>query len=80
MIEKPFLCVTKLLWGCFLIDTRTHRPVSVLCASISFYEGDSLLTHRLAPWLFCTPTTEAILKQLQQPFLGFFEDTMTKGH
>jgi hypothetical protein len=38
------------------------------------------LTHRLAPWLFCTPTTEAILKQLQQPFLGFFEDTMTKGH
>jgi hypothetical protein len=38
--------------------------------SISFYEGVSLLTHGLAPGLFCTPATEAILKQLQYPFIG----------
>jgi hypothetical protein len=37
--------------------------------SISFYEGVSLLTHGLAPGLVCTPATEAILKQLQEPFL-----------
>jgi hypothetical protein len=29
--------------------------------SISFYDGDSLLQHGLAPGLYCTPTTEAIL-------------------
>jgi hypothetical protein len=32
--------------------------------SISFYEGVSLLTHGLGPGRFCTPATEAILKQL----------------
>jgi hypothetical protein len=65
--------------GVSLLSPWLNRPISALCVSISFYEGDFFLTHRLAPGLFCTPTTEAILKQLQQPFLWFFEATMTKG-
>jgi hypothetical protein len=80
--EQMAIHIDPIEWG-----KRTRQSqgsynslISALCVSISFYEGDSLLTHRLAPGLFCTPTTESILKQLQQPFLWFFEATMTKGH
>jgi hypothetical protein len=50
----------------------THRRISALCVSISFYEGDSLLIHGLAPWLFCTPATKEILKHLKKQFPRFF--------
>jgi hypothetical protein len=49
-----------------------NSPISALCVSISCYEGVSLLTHELAPGLFCTPATEAIKYILKIQFLGFF--------
>jgi hypothetical protein len=69
MIENPFCVSINFYEGVSLLTHRLNRPIFALCVSISFYEGGSLLIHRLAPGLFCTPATEAILKQLQQPFL-----------
>jgi hypothetical protein len=40
--------------------------------SIRFYGGDSLLTHRIAPWLFCIPATKEILKHLKKQFPRLF--------
>jgi hypothetical protein len=35
-----------------LLTPGLNRPISALYVSISFYKGDSSLTHRLAPGLF----------------------------
>jgi hypothetical protein len=77
-MKNPSCVSISFYEGVSLLSQGLNRLISALCVSISFYEGDSLLTQGLAPGLFCTPATEAILKQLQQPFLGFFKPPWPK--
>jgi hypothetical protein len=63
--QKSSCVLISFYEGVSFLTHGLNKQISTLCVSISFYEGISLFTQGLAPGLFCTPATEAILKQLQ---------------
>jgi hypothetical protein len=72
MIENPSCVSISFYKDVSLLTHGQNEPICALSVSISFYEGDSLLTHGQAAGLFCSPTTEAILKYFKKTISRLF--------